>query len=94
VNRNVKRATLVLALTPLMGVPATAALAATTTGPTALAPVTKVVTSTPTLATASGDTTTTTTHTDAPPASASATAAEIEGVIAVGKTSATAGSGS
>ena len=100
-NKNVKRATLVLALTPLMAVPATAALAATTTGPTtALAPVTKVVTSkvmtsTPALATSSGDTTTTTTtHTDAPPASASATAAEVEGVIAVGKTSATAGSGS
>jgi len=89
VNKNVKRATLILALTPLMAVPATAALAATATGPVALAPVT-AVTSAVTPATGS---TTTTTHTDAPPASASATAAEVEGVIGIGKTSATADSG-
>jgi len=89
VNKNVKRATLVLAMTPLMAIPATAALAATTGPVTALAP-TAVTPATP--ATTSGDTTTTTTHQDAPKATASAVAAKVAGIITIGETGATAGS--
>jgi hypothetical protein len=104
VTKNVKRATLVLALTPLLAAPATVAAAAVTTGPVTapvVAPVTSTVTppstatpSTSTTTTPSTTTTTTTTHTDAPPASASAVAAKVDGVITVGETSATAGNGS
>jgi hypothetical protein len=107
VNKNVKRSTLILALTPLMSLPATAALAATTapvsSGTSTTATVTKTVTkaTAPVSSTtrvlaprAAGTTTTTTTHTDAPLASASAVAAKVAGIITIGETSATAGSGS
>ena len=86
-TKNIRRATLVLAMTPILVGPATAALAAASTGPVA-APATTTV------APSSTDTTTTTTHTDAPPASASAVAAKIDGVITIGETAATAGNGS
>jgi hypothetical protein len=93
VTKNVKRATLVLALTPLMALPATAALAATTGPLTTLAPATttvaKPMTST---ATSTAGSTTTTTHTDAPKATASAVAAKVDGVITIGETGSTAGS--
>ena len=96
-RKNVKRATLVLALTPVLAVPATAALAAT--GTAAVTSPLTAATSTvaaPTATAADGGTTTTTTttttHTDAPPASASAVAAKIDGVITIGETGATAGS--
>lgn len=88
-NKTVKRATLVLAMTPLLAVPATAALAATTSPLTALAPAT-TTTAQPTSSTT--DTTTTVTHQDAPKASASAVAAKVAGVITIGETAATAGS--
>ncbi|MEA3185688.1 MAG: hypothetical protein QOJ74_2165, partial [Ilumatobacteraceae bacterium] len=95
-NKNVKRATLVLATTPLMAIPATAALAATT-GPVSTlapaavtAPVTKATATTP--SSASNNSTTTVTHQDAPKATASAVAAKVAGVITIGETGATAGS--
>jgi hypothetical protein len=99
VRKNVKRATLVLALTPLMAVPATAAIAATTAPVTTLTQrtpaVTSATTATPTktaTGTTTSTTTITTTHQDAPKASASAVAAKIAGVITIGETGATAGS--
>src|SRR3954454_20830188 len=89
VNKNVKRATLVLALTPLMAIPATAAMAAATGPVTALVPAAAPAAP----ATGSSDgTTTTTTHQDAPKATASAVAAKVAGVITIGETGATAGS--
>jgi hypothetical protein len=92
-NKNVKRATLVLALTPMLALPVTgAALAATTGTTTLLAPVTATTTTSGTTTTTSGTTTTTTTHTDAPKASGSAVAAKVDGVITIGETGATAGS--
>ena len=92
-NKNVKRATLVLAMTPLMAIPATAALAATTSPVTTLttavaAPAAPASTSSG----SSGTTTTVTTHQDAPKATASAVAAKVDGVITIGETGATAGS--
>ena len=92
-NKNVKRATLVLALTPLMALPATVAVAAATGPTTTLGTLTAATTSTA-AATTTTTTTTTTTHTDAPPASASAVAAKVDGIITVGETGATAGSSS
>ena len=97
-NKNVKRATLVLALTPLMAVPATAAMAATTGTLTALAPSSSATSSArpaaPTHASTPSDgATTTVTHQDAPKATASAVAAKVDGVITIGETGATAGSG-
>lgn len=86
-TKSVKRATLVLALTPLFAAPATVAIAAGATGPVT-APTTSVAPAT------TDTTTTTTTHTDAPPASASAVAAKVDGVITIGETGATAGNGS
>jgi len=71
VRKNVRRATIALALTPMLSVPA---------GLTATA-----------LAGAAGNGTTTVT-TPAPPGDASAVAAEVDGVISVGKTKAHAGS--
>ena len=88
-NKNVKRATLVLAMAPLMAVPATAALAATTAPVATLAAQT---TTAPATSSTSGDTTTTETHQDAPKATASAVAAKVDGVITIGETGATAGS--
>src|SRR6059058_3001121 len=89
VNKNVKRATLVLAMTPLMAIPATAAMAAATGPVTALVPAAAPAAP----ATSSSDgTTTTTTHQDAPKATASAVAAKVAGVITIGETGATAGS--
>jgi hypothetical protein len=81
VNKTVRRATLVLALTPLLSLPATMAFAGVTapTGPTS--PLTKT-------------TTTTTTVTPAPGASASASAVNIDGIVTVGGTNTSAdGSG-
>jgi hypothetical protein len=78
-HHNVRRATLVLALTPLLSLPATLAVA----GVTAPTPVTSTVTSTAT-------TTTTTTVTPAPGASASASAVQIEGILTGGGTSTSA----
>jgi len=81
VNKNVRRATVILALTPLLSVPTMAAYAGVT-GPTITAP------SVPT------STTTTTTVTPAPGASASASAAQVTGILTVGGTSTSAnGSG-
>jgi hypothetical protein len=79
VNRTVRRATLVLALTPLLSLPATAAFAGVTapTGPTAPAV----------------PTTSTTTTTPAPGATASASAVQITGIVTVGGTSTTANGG-
>jgi hypothetical protein len=87
VKKNVKRATLVLALAPLISIPASAAMAATT-APLTVAPVTTATTAT----TSTTGATTTVTHQDAPKATASATAAKVAGIIAIGDTSATAGS--
>jgi hypothetical protein len=67
VRRSVRRATVVLALTPLMSVPVGVAAFAATSGST---------------------TTTTTTTTPAPPGDSSAVAAEVSGIVSVGKTSA------
>jgi len=93
-RKNVKRATLVLAMTPLMAIPATAALAATTSPLTTLATTTTTAPATTTAQPTSSttDTTTTVTHQDAPKASASAVAAKVAGVITIGETAATAGS--
>ena len=91
-NKNVKRATLVLAMTPLMAVPATAALAVTN-GPVAtLAARTAAAPATPATTSTSDGSTTTVTHQDAPKATASAVAAKVDGVITIGETGATAGS--
>ena len=68
-RKSVRRATVVLALTPLMSVPLGVAAFATTSG-----------------------TTTTVTTTPAPPGDSSAVAAEITGIVSVGKTSAHAAS--
>ena len=68
-RKAVRRATVVLALTPLMSVPLGVAAFATTSG-----------------------TTTVTTTTPAPPGDSSAVAAEITGIVSVGKTSAHAAS--
>ena len=68
-RKSVRRATVVLALTPLMSVPLGVAAFATTSG-----------------------TTTVTTTTPAPPGDSSAVAAEITGIVSVGKTSAHAAS--
>lgn len=96
-NRNVKRATVVLALAPLMSVPA-AALAATTAPATQLSKVTAATgiapTATPAGTGRTGGTTTVTSHTDAPTATASAAAARVDGIVTIGSTSTTAGSGS
>jgi len=98
VNKNVKRATLVLAMAPLMAVPATAALAASTGPVTASVPATVKAVAAPAAhsssASTSGDTTSTTTvtHQNAPKATASAVAAKVAGVITIGETAATAGS--
>ena len=79
-NKNVRRATLVLALTPLLSLPATAAFAGVT-APTVPAPL-------------SPSSTSTTTVTPAPGASASASAAQVTGIITVGGTNTSAnGSG-
>jgi hypothetical protein len=97
VNKNVKRATLVLAMTPLMAVPATAALAATT-GPVTTVAKTAVAApaapAAPAATSTDGTTTTTVTHTAAPKATASAVAAKVDGVITIGDTAASAGSDS
>jgi len=96
VHKNVKRATLVLALTPLMSLPV-AALAATAPGvhsaslssavtPQRASQSTQTAQSTQTTQTA------VTTHTDAPKATASAVAAQVDGVITIGSTATTAGS--
>ena len=92
-NKNVKRATVVLALTPLMGLPA-AAFAATTPGLHVASVATSAATTAKTATTgqASGSTTITT-HSDAPQASGSAVAAQVAGVVTVGSTATTAGSG-
>src|SRR4051794_9432063 len=89
-------------MAPLMAIPATAALAATTgpvttlapaaaTAPATKAPAAKATAATP--SSTSGGTTTTVTHKDAPKATASAVAAKVAGVITIGETGATAGSG-
>src|SRR3954451_21563162 len=90
VNKNVKRATLVLAMTPLMAIPAPAAIAATTGPVTALAPA--AAPAAPATNSSDSTTTTTTTHQDAPKATASAVAAKVAGVITISETGATAGS--
>ena len=98
-NRNVKRATVVLALTPVMSLPAIAIAAAstgvTTTTSTLSTPLTTVhrTTQQPTASHQASGTTTVTTHQDAPPASASAVAADVAGVITIGSTKTTAGAG-
>lgn len=80
-NKNVRRATFVLALTPLLSVPTMAAYAGVA-GPIAPAPGTPTTT------------TTTQTITPAPGASASASAVQITGLVTVGGTSTSAnGSG-
>src|SRR3954453_16555962 len=70
VRKSVRRATVVLALTPIMSVPVGVAAFATT----------------------SGTTSTITTTTPAPPGDSSAVAAEVGGILTVGKTSAHAAS--
>src|SRR4051812_2702573 len=80
VNKTVKRASIILALTPLVSVPVASAAFAATATPT---PVTKAVTRT---------TTTVTTHTDAPGAHASAAAAKVSGVLSIGSSDARADS--
>src|SRR5436305_13521783 len=84
VNKTVRRATLVLALTPVLAMPATAAFAGVTapTGPTGpTSPLTKT-------------SSTTTTVTPAPGAAASASAVKITGIVTVGGTDTSAdGSG-
>src|SRR4051812_11244861 len=70
VRKSVRRATVVLALTPLVSVPMGVAAMATT----------------------SGTSSTVTTTTPAPPGDSSAVAAEISGIVSVGKTSAHAAS--
>lgn len=80
-NKTVRRATLVLALTPLLSLPATAAFAGVT-GPTVPTPLSPATSST------------TTTVTPAPGSSASATAAQVTGIVTIGGTSTNAnGSG-
>ena len=91
-NKNVKRATLVLAMTPLMAIPATAAMAAATGPVTALVPAAAPAAPAAPATGSSDGTTTTTTHQDAPKATASAVAAKVAGVITIGETGATAGS--
>jgi len=77
VRANVKRATVVLALTPLFSVPAAVAFAGdVSTGGTQT----------------TNTTSTNNTTTPAPDGSSSATALEVSGVVAAGKTSASAGS--
>jgi hypothetical protein len=81
VSKTVRRATLVLALTPLLSLPATAAFAGVT-GPTVPTPLHPATSSS------------TTTVTPAPGASASAVAAQVTGIVTVGGTSTSAnGSG-
>jgi hypothetical protein len=95
VKKNVKRATLVLAMTPLLAVPATAALAASTGPVTASVPRTVTAVAAPAApasSNTSSGTTTTVTHQNAPKATASAVAAKVAGVITIGETGATAGS--
>jgi LPXTG-motif cell wall-anchored protein len=80
-NKTVRRATLVLALTPMLSLPVTAAFAGVIapTGPLPVAP---------------SSTTTTTTTTPAPGATASASAVQVNGIITVGGTNTSAnGSG-
>lgn len=95
-HKNVKRATLVLALTPLMSLPV-AAMAANAPDVHS-APLSSGVTpKASTHQTTAGRTTqatqtTVTTHTDAPKAAASAVAAQVNGVITIGSTATTAGS--
>jgi len=79
VNKTVRRATLILALTPLLSLPATAAFAGVTA---------------PTVPGPTAPTTTTTTVTPAPGATASASAVQITGLVTVGGTNTSAdGSG-
>ncbi|MDQ1686141.1 MAG: hypothetical protein QOC82_2878 [Frankiaceae bacterium] len=77
-NKTVRRATLILALTPVLSLPATAAFAGVT-GPTVPTPVGP---KTPT--------STTTTFTPAPGATASASSLQINGIITVGGTNTSA----
>src|SRR4051794_22350970 len=93
VNKNVKRATLVLAMTPLMAIPATAAMAAATGPVTALVPAAAPAAPAAPATSSNDGTTTTTTHQNAPKATASAVAAKVAGVITISETAATAGSG-
>ncbi|MBV9098516.1 MAG: hypothetical protein JO079_10705 [Frankiaceae bacterium] len=82
-NKNVRRATFVLALTPLLSVPTMTAFAGVA-GPTIPAPSVPKTTATQT----------TTTVTPAPGASASASAAQVTGILTIGGTSTSAnGSG-
>lgn len=82
-NKNVRRATLVLALTPLLSLPSMAAFAGVTS-PTVPAPSIPTTTATQT----------TQTVTPAPGASASASAAQINGILTIGGTNTSAnGSG-
>jgi hypothetical protein len=104
VNKSIKRATLIMALTPLMSIPTVSAIAGTTTpvapvASTVTAPVTHTVTkAVPSTVRDSGSSgssatgTATSTSTDAPSSTASASAAKVSGIIAIGDTSATAGS--
>src|SRR4051794_24511242 len=78
VNKTVRRATLILALAPLLSLPATAAFAGVTV---------------PTPATPTAPKTTTTTTTPAPGASASASAAQVTGIVTVGGTNTGANGG-
>lgn len=96
-HKTVKRATVVLAMTPLGLLPALAASAATL-GPatsTAVSTTTSTVTNAVGATTgSSGSSTTstvTTTTTDAPSSSASAAAAKVDGVIGISDTSASSG---
>lgn len=75
VNKTVRRATLVLALTPLLSLPATAAFAGVTA---------------PTVPGPTAPTSTTTTGTPAPGATASASAVQVTGVVTVGGTNSSA----
>lgn len=82
-NTTVRRATLILALTPVLSLPATAAFAGVT-APTGPMPVSPVV----------APSTTTTTVTPAPGSAASASAVQVTGILTVGGTNTTAsGSG-
>jgi hypothetical protein len=85
VTKTLKRATLVLAMTPLVSIPAVGAYAATT------APLAAAQQTTKTATRAAAQTTTTVT-TPAPAASASAVAAKVAGIVTIGESKATASS--